>query len=1733
MSDPTGPWSPATPALPPDRVLNSGAVIFPGAFDQHGCPLLVFPVETQAKLARELTEEDLSDFILYVLRLHSKPREECLVSAVADLREASLDVVKRVTGTLLLLERHGRVVHSLYVVLPRHRGVSKHLHRLLLSESSRAPSSAPFKCVFLRDVFELSNYMDRSQLLASLGGYLTYCHQSWVSFVKEIGGFVQAFVAVVRRLPAYISAIQELSTLPVPEEVEPLTLFCSAHQARLQKLRRDLGLDDLLRQCEQILEKFRCPERDPCYQAMVGTHFFTRTALDMLQNYDRITAAVEKVALLWQQAFSKARLQLQVLRLQREAQQILAQMECVWQGALQSYRSEIRSEAAQNSSRAGALWLRFEASVFTHAMALVRRAEDVIHTTTEVVPMGSGWGQEAWLAELEQETDRFRMAVELLYERLRAVCRFHCGYEKVQHWYSRAICERSLQDLLWSRCRNPDVPPLACVKGGTSADSAWRPALESFLRHHPCPQLEELAQLAQLERALGELPNQGAAAQLTNRCMTLRTVMTSPDSATLHDLQLALQWQYEQLKGNRGAMTTTSDLTLVRDGCAESGGAGVLPRESGSGPCPSARWDTVPTVGKPPSLISFDSGFGGIGSSGLETGSGKEVPEGLPRVPFSKGGALRSPQTEVNVPGIPSVRDGPEPDSLGAGIRIVPRVTADCLNLEIRVTRSATLPQNPWLGLPLDELESSYTVTISPRQQGVQHSPRHASCSLEEAELSPIRNILSSTITDSAGGTETTPTLLWDTYDLHDLKHDSSVRCVRVRRSLCSVSDLSLCDWVLKEEAELQAVEEVLQRTAGILQEEEDALVQEEALSVLLTPEPIDGKWSTWRRHARLAPMSSSGLAEAGVIGLEDDLTSHLQLSHYHDDLSSQGCPEDAGGVCAPSPGPARSPGRGDLLQELKNLQSLDKRIMEENQKLHALHGCGAQSCTEDRRRFLDVLEHEKKEVEGGRKTRLRRGRKVIKCSIMESTSALGVREEDEGSVSDEALLTSCRRQPPDTKHEDQHVTPEELTNHKPSNSATDEAAHCKLGSEVLVTTAESTNNGKNLRQDTYQGSLSSTVLSELDISAAESDASNLQKRDMSDSISVASDPSDLSDVRVSVEEPEKCPGLHDCGLEMETVGTTNHAQCEGSGADPRVEEGRMVQEAGQERAFDPGGSGPLPRPPGSRRPWLGDQANSVSNRDLQESNAHVPAALGGPPVPSAGPKPKARTNPPPRKSQSLPATLGHNNNNNNNNNNDDPHCRTVCQPEHNVTSTEEFIIGSDYEHGDQIDAASDGEIEGLIVGAEPARCEGMTLEVESGSRGVSELSRDRAEHQAAAPVGYDVSTRSSRRSPDILPRVCVPELSDLLTPVVMDTGSVLVKAGFADQELPSIVFPAAIGRPKYEEVMHGSAERDVYVGHETRHMRGVLTLHYPVRNGLVTNWDHMELIWQHAFQQLCVDPVDHPVLLTEGVMVPLRNRQRMAQLMFESFNVPLTYVALQPVLALYAAGRTTGVVFDSGDGLSHSVPVFEGYCLPHAVQRLPLAGADVTLQLKQLLLEQGVCMRTSAELEIVRDIKEKCCHVPLDYEAELSRMGGAGTQMHYTLPDGHVVSLTTERFRAPEILFKPELIGRDHYGMHECIFKSILQSDIDLRKSFLGNVVLCGGNTLLAGLCERLQLELHRLAPAKGSGTVRVLSPPERDFSVWKGGAVLSSLPAFSSAWISREEYEEFGPQIVFRKCF
>ncbi|CAK9033308.1 Actin, partial [Durusdinium trenchii] len=370
---------------------------------------------------------------------------------------------------------------------------------------------------------------------------------------------------------------------------------------------------------------------------------------------------------------------------------------------------------------------------------------------------------------------------------------------------------------------------------------------------------------------------------------------------------------------------------------------------------------------------------------------------------------------------------------------------------------------------------------------------------------------------------------------------------------------------------------------------------------------------------------------------------------------------------------------------------------------------------------------------------------------------------------------------------------------------------------------------------------------------------------------------------------------------------------------------------------------------------------------------------------------------------------------------------------------------------------------------------------------------------------------------------------------VIIDNGSGHVKAGVAGEEAPRCIFPAVVGKPKHGAMMPGTDKKDYYLGEEAVSRRGVLTLSYPIEHGVVKDWSEMEKVWHHTFfDALRVNPEDQACIVTEAPMNPKKNRERMVEMLFEKFSCPAAFIVIQAVMSLYSCGRTTGTVVDSGDGVTHTVPVYEGFALPHAIQRLDLAGRDLSEYMAKVLLETGCNMTSSSERDIVREMKEGMCYVctgDLKKELQSAQERPTDYEKIFELPDGQKVSLTAERFRVPEVMFDPMIAGRELPGLHQSVYQSIQACDIDLRRELFGNIVLSGGNTMFPGIADRLELELKALAPQKIH--VKVVANPHRRYIVWMGASILSKLSTFSAMLIGKAEYDELGPAIVHSKCF
>lgn len=377
---------------------------------------------------------------------------------------------------------------------------------------------------------------------------------------------------------------------------------------------------------------------------------------------------------------------------------------------------------------------------------------------------------------------------------------------------------------------------------------------------------------------------------------------------------------------------------------------------------------------------------------------------------------------------------------------------------------------------------------------------------------------------------------------------------------------------------------------------------------------------------------------------------------------------------------------------------------------------------------------------------------------------------------------------------------------------------------------------------------------------------------------------------------------------------------------------------------------------------------------------------------------------------------------------------------------------------------------------------------------------------------------------------------------MVCDNGTGFVKCGFAGANFPTAIFPSMVGRPllRAEEKVDNIEIKDIMVGDEAQHLRNMLQITYPLDNGIVRNWEDITYVWDYAFnEKLKIKTDECKILLTEAPLNPQANRQKMVQVMFEKYRFAGVYVAVQAVLTLYAQGLLTGVVVDSGDGVTHIIPVYEGFSLPHLVRRLNVAGRDVTRYLIKLLLLRGYAFNRTADFATVQQIKEKLCYTGYDLEIE-NRLAYETTVLveSYKLPDGRVIRIGRERFQAAECLFQPHLVEIDGGGMHEQLFDCINKADIDTRPAFYQHIVLSGGTTMFPGLPSRLEKELRALYlkhVLKGKQELlakfkcRIEDPPRRKHMVFLGGAVLAEIMKDKNEfWMTRQEYQERGIDVV-----
>lgn len=306
----------------------------------------------------------------------------------------------------------------------------------------------------------------------------------------------------------------------------------------------------------------------------------------------------------------------------------------------------------------------------------------------------------------------------------------------------------------------------------------------------------------------------------------------------------------------------------------------------------------------------------------------------------------------------------------------------------------------------------------------------------------------------------------------------------------------------------------------------------------------------------------------------------------------------------------------------------------------------------------------------------------------------------------------------------------------------------------------------------------------------------------------------------------------------------------------------------------------------------------------------------------------------------------------------------------------------------------------------------------------------------------------------------------------------------------------------------------------------------YKVERGVVSNWEGFEETLHHLYSdQLKINAGEYPVLVGEPPLNAKINRERIAEILFEVFNVPASYVAISSILALFSAGRTTGVVVESGHGVTQIVPVYEGHTLPHAIQRINLGGGDLNTYLKNQLLGREDDAIAAIDDSSVVDIKHKNCFVSQDFEHDLATNTDEVT---YALPDGQEVRINQERFVTPEAMFQPSSIDflemYEQQGIHACVMDVVAKCDLDIRRSMFENIIISGGNTMFPGFPERLKREVSSMV--ERGVRVGLVVPSNRSVAAWLGGAVFTSLPTIDDMWIYKHQYEEEGASIMSRAC-
>lgn len=375
----------------------------------------------------------------------------------------------------------------------------------------------------------------------------------------------------------------------------------------------------------------------------------------------------------------------------------------------------------------------------------------------------------------------------------------------------------------------------------------------------------------------------------------------------------------------------------------------------------------------------------------------------------------------------------------------------------------------------------------------------------------------------------------------------------------------------------------------------------------------------------------------------------------------------------------------------------------------------------------------------------------------------------------------------------------------------------------------------------------------------------------------------------------------------------------------------------------------------------------------------------------------------------------------------------------------------------------------------------------------------------------------------------------------IIDMGSYNIKTGLSGEDKPSFVFRNIIGTPKYQKILPISCETEVVDPSEET--KGLYRLRKPIERGMVSDYDDLNLVFSKVYKQLKIhNNKEIPVFITETPFTPHKQKSRIAELLFESYDCPNLFFGIQGVLSLYAFGKTDGIILESGDGVTQVVPVYNGYKLDHAMDKIDFGGQDITEYLKYLLRTNGRLVETEKEQDLYNKVKESECVINPDREKNKKKflrrlsifdMGNKPIEVtEYELPDGECIKVGEEKFMTTEVLFNPSIAGKNHPGIHELLADCLERLDMDLKRHLINSIYLSGGNSMFKGFNERLNNELEPIVSDPKSLNITA-GNFNKTYSVWQGASSITNINAFSKLWISRKDYKDHGDRVFLMKSF